>query len=1004
MKDKAYYIPVLAYHEISPDQWYYNTDAQFEDHIRWLVENGYQGIRLKQYYDYWTGAITEKDLPEKPVLIVFDDGRSGVYHYAFPILKRYNMPFTMFIITAAVGEKDFVTWEQLKEMVNSGLCDIGTHTHNLHYFDLEGPNAETWGAAAIQIWKDNGIYAYPSDRSGIIRPELGGGSPFKSLWGLPIAGTAKNYETGELYPIETYLGFKADKNFTADRLIMKCPTHIPGETYYDVRVQVSIGQKTGPHSMANEVIVNPEWKPRREPLDLINEDMGLTWVVGRYDVIYFNQPYTFEAGQWYNVRLKTLNVSDTQQEMRIYIDPSLPYEEKNCATNSHSSDYNVINGWAVHHAYPMIILSNGTGAPESEQDYQARISKDTERAKREIEERIGDCITPRNHPTVRFNSESRRTMIPIFGASKVIIEIEPEEEDDEPEIIERFEILKSYLRVRFNESFEAKRLRAMVAPPFGRQYQALVNVYIGFWNGGSPRNFTLVRTNYFPPDGWNSVDELDIDFDEGVTYPIQAGVDYCIYFETRNMDYYEEENGEVIPVEGVFRIYGTYDPDGTITGFWNSRAGDGEAGEDGIYRLAVNPYIWLYSEDSTYPVGKYEPEVWAVAFPFGAYTDKLNNLYAAHGLEMQFTIYSGILDTRENHNAAAVTDLKQIPRVMMTQFMPDFPTVVKLNTFELFLPPGPAPDVTIYGFVINRPWGCFSLRENWRDIDVAIFDAYNFDKDLNVIGEPNPDWTWFKSLGKPVYAMFGNYVNGWDPDAASAVFDNPNASINAIEAIITAGGWDGVAIDFEEVKPTDREKATAWFRALADRFHTRSRYIPIFVAAPFPFANDPNWAAWFDYKAIGEIVDVVGLMTYLDHGSWTDPGPISNMELFKKRYAEVLKYIPARKIAGGVGAFGCVWYSDRAMEQNMIEIKMQMDTRYAPRKDENADEWWAILSNGGVAWFQAPDTFYNRITWLYEQGIRSIAIWKLDDDDFTWWKYGFHTWSFRSKYQTKQLP
>lgn len=1002
MKDKAYYIPVLAYHEISPDQWYYNTDAQFEDHIRWLAENGYQAIRLKQYYDYWTGAITEKDLPDKPVLIVFDDGRSGVYNYAFPILKKYNMPFTVFVITGVVGEKDFMTWEQLKEMVASGLCDIGSHTHDLHYFVLEGPNAETWGAAATRIWKDNGIYAYPADRSGTVRPELGPGSPFKSLWGFPIAGTSRNYYTGELFPVESFLGFKADKTFTADRLIMKCPTHIPGETFYDVRVRVSIGRKTGPYSMENEVVVNPSWTPKSEPLDLVNPDLGMTWVVGRYDVIYFDKPYQFEAGKWYNIRLKTLNMSDEQKEMRIFIDPSLPYEEKNCATNSHSTDYNTVGGWAVHHAYPMIILSDGTGEPESIEEYTQRISRDTERVKREIEERIGDCIRKYEVAPLRLNKEITETAIPIFGASKIMIDTV--DENGEPKTIERFERIKSYLRVKFDRSFEAKRIKAMIVRHYGRPFQALVNVYIGLWNNGAPTDLSRVRTNFFVPFGWGRIDELDIDFDEDVTYPIEAGKDYCIYFETTNMDYFEE-GGEIYPIEGVFRIYGTYDPDGgEISGMWNSRAGDGVASLDGYTRLAVNPYIRLYGEESTYPEGRYVPPVWSIAFPFGAYTDKLNELQEDHEMKMQFTIFNSVFDNRENHNMATVNDLKQIPRVMMTQFMPSFPTVVKLNTFELFLPPKAAPDVTVYGYVINRPWGCRSLREHWREIDVAVFDAYNFDRSLNVTGEPNPDWTWFKSLGKPVYVMFGNYgPNGWDTEAARAVFDNPQQSIDAIDRIVESEGWDGIAIDFEEVKPSDRSKATAWFRALAERFHQSTRYIPIFVAAPYPFARNPEWSEWFDYAEIGKVVDIISPMTYLDHGSWTEPGPISDMNLFKKRYMEILKHVPARKIAGGLGVFGCIWNGDIAAEKNLIEIKSQMNTRFEPEKDFDADEWKARLEGGGVAWFQAPDTFYNRMAWLYEQGIRSVAIWKLDDDDFTWWKYGFHSLAFRPKYRTEQI-
>jgi hypothetical protein len=172
-------------------------------------------------------------------------------------------------------------------MVDSGLCSLGSHSSNMHYFELEYSDAQAWGALATRIWKDNGIYAYLNQ---------GQSYPMESCFALPIAGTAKNYDTGELYPIESYLGFYADRTMEIDRVILKCPTHIPSETYYDLNVQVSIGRKSSPNEIGNETIVNPSWKPKREAIDLENENFGITWVNGRYDVIFFNQSYSLVQG------------------------------------------------------------------------------------------------------------------------------------------------------------------------------------------------------------------------------------------------------------------------------------------------------------------------------------------------------------------------------------------------------------------------------------------------------------------------------------------------------------------------------------------------------------------------------------------------------------------------------------------------------------------------------------------------------------------------------------
>jgi spore germination protein YaaH len=1103
VKSKGYYIPVLGYHEIGPDEWYYNTTEQFEEHMEHLYENGYTAIDLATYHGFWSGQIPQEDLPEKPVFIVFDDGRSGVYDYAFPILKKYNFPFVIYVIGEVVGNRDFITWDQIREMVNSGLCDLGNHTNDLHYFDLEGAGGSTWGAAAIRIWRDNGIYAFDTSIKGT-RLESGSNA-LSRFWGMPIAGTAKNYETGELYPVKTYLGFKADKNYTADRIILKCPTHIPAETFYDVKVKVTIGEKPnqggeskpytnkeqeidksiftvtygtwsggepktsvyGPSGysylgssvqnhvgtftitkatsyysgsnvyikaylnngvvdsfiisggdsqrfmtenpittestpgdaigLVNPVVVNAAWEPKHEPVDLVNKDLGETWVNGRFDVIYFNQPFTFQAGRWYNIFLETLNLDKEQKEMRIYSDPSLDHSVQNCATNSQSTDYNTVNGWAIHHARPMIILSDGTGASESVNEYEVRVNADIDQIKRVLEERAGNCITEHRVP-IRQVIGGRETAIPIYGASYG--QTDPVTKEG---MEDTFGTLECNLKVSFLESFTATKVIYAPDNPFGREYVALVDVYIGDWNGGSPGNFQLVRKMFFPVYGWRDTPGglVEIKFDEGVTFNVTANHDYCLKFVTRNYDrYVHEETGDVLPIEGTFRIQGTYDEGSSdVTAFWNSRTGDGEAGTDNITKVAVQPHVWLYYETSIYPEGRYVPPVWSIAFPFGAYTPELNTLQYNKGMDLQFTIYQGVLDTRENHNEAAVEDLKQIPRVMMfnDNLTISFKDQIELNTLEMFVPKQNTKKVDIYAYVINREWGCHSLRENWREIDVGIFDAFNFDTNLNISGSANPDWTWFKSKGKKVYAMFGNFgKNGFNPDIASAVFNDPVTSINAIENIIITEGWDGIAIDFEEVKPEDCAKATLWFKALSNRFRTPERYHPIFVAAPYPFATTPSWAEWFDYVEVTKYADKISPMTYLDHGSWTLPGPVSDMKLFKQRYAELLKIgVPSYKITGGLGVFGCVWTPEEKAEKNLLEIHMRMNLKRLPELDNDADEWHCWMDGGGEAWFQGPNTFQNRMDWLYDNGIHSIAIWKLDDDDFSFWAAGFGSHQYK---------
>ncbi|MBQ9097208.1 MAG: polysaccharide deacetylase family protein [Clostridia bacterium] len=125
---------VLLYHNISES--YHKSQADmnitaedFENHIASLIENGYNIISFNTYIDHINGLC---DLPEKSVIITFDDGYLSNYTVAFPILRKYGAYGTVFVVTSRVGSYDtqypHFTWKQAKEMVDSGIMSIYSHT------------------------------------------------------------------------------------------------------------------------------------------------------------------------------------------------------------------------------------------------------------------------------------------------------------------------------------------------------------------------------------------------------------------------------------------------------------------------------------------------------------------------------------------------------------------------------------------------------------------------------------------------------------------------------------------------------------------------------------------------------------------------------------------------------------------------------------------------------------------------------------------------------------
>lgn len=133
-------LPVLMYHNIAKD-YPVGTESEnitpelFEAHMKAILDRGYTPILVNEYYNF---VMKGKSLPEKPIAITFDDGYLSNYEIAYPILKKLNIPATIFVVASTVGldassgkvSTPHFSWEQAREMQNSGLIDIHSHSYS----------------------------------------------------------------------------------------------------------------------------------------------------------------------------------------------------------------------------------------------------------------------------------------------------------------------------------------------------------------------------------------------------------------------------------------------------------------------------------------------------------------------------------------------------------------------------------------------------------------------------------------------------------------------------------------------------------------------------------------------------------------------------------------------------------------------------------------------------------------------------------------------------------
>ena len=140
-------VPVLVYHDIrdvpGTDE-YVVTGQMFREQMAFLKQQGYQPVSLRRFAE---AAAGKSSLPEKPIVLSFDDGLASFRDIAMPVLAEYGFPAVLSVVTGWIDGRQvpsdyrdrLLSWEQLRSISRSPLVEILSHTDNLHHGILANP-------------------------------------------------------------------------------------------------------------------------------------------------------------------------------------------------------------------------------------------------------------------------------------------------------------------------------------------------------------------------------------------------------------------------------------------------------------------------------------------------------------------------------------------------------------------------------------------------------------------------------------------------------------------------------------------------------------------------------------------------------------------------------------------------------------------------------------------------------------------------------------------------
>ena len=150
-------VPVLMYHHVLPKEGFIASSVKnFEKQMRFLAENGWTTLSAEDFYHFKRG---EQKVPPKSLLITFDDGWRDNYIFAYPILKKYGLKATLFVVTEWIEKASqtsapfetlshseckkrvrhspasvVLSWDEIEAMDDVFDCHSHTHTHRDDYF------------------------------------------------------------------------------------------------------------------------------------------------------------------------------------------------------------------------------------------------------------------------------------------------------------------------------------------------------------------------------------------------------------------------------------------------------------------------------------------------------------------------------------------------------------------------------------------------------------------------------------------------------------------------------------------------------------------------------------------------------------------------------------------------------------------------------------------------------------------------------------------------------
>ncbi|MEH7250146.1 glycosyl hydrolase family 18 protein [Neobacillus niacini] len=222
---------------------------------------------------------------------------------------------------------------------------------------------------------------------------------------------------------------------------------------------------------------------------------------------------------------------------------------------------------------------------------------------------------------------------------------------------------------------------------------------------------------------------------------------------------------------------------------------------------------------------------------------------------------------------------------------------------------------------------------------------------------------------------------------------NRNIFIQNLRNEMNQFKYDGINIDMENLKLTDRDSFSLMIKELSDALHRDGKEVTVSVPANTGDSRANPWSPWFDYEKLGQYSDGLMIMTYDEHNPRTTPGSTASVDWTEATIQYALKQeVPPSKILLGIAGYGWDWdttankavyssYRQLMDQKKEYKAKVIWDTRSQTPHFSYVDK----DQHNHQVWFENSHSLRFKLNLVEKYNLRGIGIWRLGLEDPMYW-------------------